>query len=64
LIVTGRVRRQGERVSTANNESTGNQSVNQQMCKKLKMRWSLLDAQPITLVYRLRFRGSDPQTLM
>jgi len=23
---------------TANNESTGNQSVNQQMCKKLKMR--------------------------
>jgi hypothetical protein len=63
LIGYSRVRRQGERVSTANNESTGNQSVNQQMCKKLKMRWSLLDAQPITLVLPAAIswkRSTDP----
>jgi len=55
--------RKGERVSTANNEPTGNQSVNQQMCKKRKMRWSRLDAQPITLVLSAAIswkRSTDP----
>jgi hypothetical protein len=37
--------RQGERIATANIESTANQLINQRMCKKRQMRWSRLGAQ-------------------
>jgi hypothetical protein len=41
----GRAWRQGERIATANIESTVYQLINQRMCKKRQMRWSRLGAQ-------------------
>jgi hypothetical protein len=45
LMDYGQTWREGERVSTANIESTVNQLINQRMCKKCQMRWSRLGAQ-------------------
>ena len=41
----GQAWRQGERVLTANIESTVNQLINQRMSKKRQMRWSRIGAQ-------------------
>ena len=49
--------RQGERVSTANIESTVNQLINQRMCKKRQMRWSRLGAQLMLHVRTAHLNG-------
>ena len=49
--------RQGERMATANIESTVDQLINQQMCKKRQMRWSRLGAQLMLHVRTAHFNG-------
>ncbi|MGB5083155.1 MAG: ISKra4 family transposase [Methylocystis silviterrae] len=53
----GRAWRQGERIATANIESTVNQLVNQRMCKKRQMRWSRLGAQLMLHVRTAHLNG-------
>ncbi|MBG0792857.1 hypothetical protein IYY11_05490 [Methylocystis sp. H62] len=53
----GRARRQGERIATANIESTVNQLINQCMCKKRQMRWSRLGAQLMLHVRTAHLNG-------
>jgi len=57
LMDYGRAWRQGERVSTANIESTVNQLINQRMCKKRQMRWSRLGAQLMLHVRTAHLNG-------
>jgi hypothetical protein len=54
----GRARRQGERIATANIESTVNQLINQRMCKKRQMRWSRLGAQLMLHVRTAHLNGA------
>jgi hypothetical protein len=49
--------RQGERIATANIESTVNQLINQRMCKKRQMRWSRLGAQLMLYVRTAHLNG-------
>ncbi len=53
----GRAWRQGERIATANIESTVNQLINQRMCKKRQMRWSRLGAQLMLHVRTAHLNG-------
>jgi hypothetical protein len=53
----GRAWRQGERIATANIESTVNQLINQRMCKKRQMRWSRLGAQMMLHVRTAHLNG-------
>jgi len=57
LMDYGQAWRDGERMSTANIESTVNQLINQRMCKKCQMRWSRLGAQLILHVRTAYFNG-------
>jgi hypothetical protein len=54
----GRAWRQGERIATANIESTVNQLINQRMCKKRQMRWSRLGAQLMLHVRTAHLNGT------
>ncbi len=54
----GRAWRQGERIATANIESTVNQLINQRMCKKRQMRWSRLGAQLMLHVRTAHLNGA------
>jgi hypothetical protein len=47
LVNSNHARIAGERVSTAHVESTVNQLINWQICKKQQMRWSASGAQPL-----------------
>ena len=53
----GRAWRQGERIATANIESTVNQLINQRICKKRQMRWSRLGAQLVLHVRTAHLNG-------
>ncbi len=53
----GRAWREGERIATANIESTVNQLINQRMCKKRQMRWSRLGAQLMLHVRTAHLNG-------
>jgi hypothetical protein len=57
LMDYGQAWRDGERVSTANIESTVNQLINQRMCKKRQMRWSRLGAQLMLHVRTAHLNG-------
>ena len=53
----GRAWRKGERLATANIESTVNQLINRRMCKKRQMRWSRLGAQLMLHVRTAHLNG-------
>lgn len=58
MAVLRQPRRQGERIGTANIESTVNQLINQRMCKKRQMRWSRSGAQ-LMLHVRTAYLNED-----
>jgi hypothetical protein len=58
LLDYGRAWHRGERIATANIESTVNQLINQRMCKKQQMRWSRLGAQLMLHVRTAHLNGT------